>query len=275
MAVWWCNQRRCWPDERAASVVCSSAETSSVTYRQTVGKAKSGDVVVHYVSPYVVAFSRARENAKYYENLPLVSGADYGSGWRFRTEYFDLKTPIHKSSFASALVPLIAKHYPINRKGNVQMGYFFPFDEAGLREVLRNLHDPAPDWLLHLASIQAPKDLPLLSTIEARFKEEVAASLRISGKERRTKLSTAPRLPEKVQVIATVFLRNPVVVAEVLSRAQGRCEKCLQPAPFRRTSDGSPYLEVHHRVRLADGGEDTLSNAIALCPNCHRQAHFG
>ncbi|MGH8437576.1 MAG: HNH endonuclease [Pseudomonas sp.] len=33
--------------------------------------------------------------------------------------------------------------------------------------------------------------------------------------------------------------------------------------------------EVHHKVRLADGGLDTVENAIAVCPNCHRQAHFG
>ncbi|WP_414449152.1 HNH endonuclease [Burkholderia sp. 22PA0099] len=49
---------------------------------------------------------------------------------------------------------------------------------------------------------------------------------------------------------------------------------CERPAPFRRPN-GSPYLEVHHRVRLADGGDDTVENAIALCPNCHREHHFG
>jgi 5-methylcytosine-specific restriction protein A len=32
---------------------------------------------------------------------------------------------------------------------------------------------------------------------------------------------------------------------------------------------------VHHRVRLADGGDDTTDNAVALCPNCHRKAHYG
>ncbi|WP_442967956.1 HNH endonuclease [Rheinheimera sp.] len=36
-----------------------------------------------------------------------------------------------------------------------------------------------------------------------------------------------------------------------------------------------PYLEVHHRIPLAEKGEDTLENAIELCPNCHIQAHFG
>ncbi len=40
-------------------------------------------------------------------------------------------------------------------------------------------------------------------------------------------------------------------------------------------SDKTPYLEVHHRIPLAKKGEDTVANAIALCPNCHRKSHYG
>ena len=69
-------------------------------------------------------------------------------------------------------------------------------------------------------------------------------------------------------------MRNPDVVVEALLRANGVCERCKKPAPFARRSDGTPYLEVHHRIPLAVGGEDTVENAIALCPNCHRAAHY-
>ncbi|WAG20214.1 HNH endonuclease [Burkholderia gladioli] len=72
-----------------------------------------------------------------------------------------------------------------------------------------------------------------------------------------------------------IFLRNADVVAEVLHRANGACERCKNPAPFLRKKDGSPYLEVHHVQQLANDGEDTVDNAIALCPNCHREMHFG
>ena len=44
---------------------------------------------------------------------------------------------------------------------------------------------------------------------------------------------------------------------------------------FNRKKDNTPYLEVHHIIRLADDGDDSVENAIALCPNCHREAHFG
>jgi len=71
------------------------------------------------------------------------------------------------------------------------------------------------------------------------------------------------------------FIRNPNVVAEVLFRANGTCESCRQTAPFIRRTDYTPYLEVHHRTPLSENGDDSIENAIALCPNCHRKAHFG
>ncbi len=71
------------------------------------------------------------------------------------------------------------------------------------------------------------------------------------------------------------IVRDPNVTAYVLQRAQGTCERCSCPAPFHRKSDGTPYLEVHHLEPLADGGADTVENACAVCPNCHREMHFG
>ncbi|MBB5400560.1 HNH endonuclease [Paraburkholderia youngii] len=91
---------------------------------------------------------------------------------------------------------------------------------------------------------------------------------------RSTRLRQASMRPEQQLVLSRVFKRNPYVIAEVLLRAAGICESCRGPAPFTR-ADGRPYLEVHHLIRLADGGDDTIENAIAVCPNCHRERHFG
>ncbi|WP_434668019.1 HNH endonuclease [Paraburkholderia sp. A3BS-1L] len=49
-------------------------------------------------------------------------------------------------------------------------------------------------------------------------------------------------------------------------------EPQLGDAPFLRQG-GTPYLEFHHIVQLADGGEDTAENAVAAGQNCHHQAH--
>lgn len=105
---------------------------------------------------------------------------------------------------------------------------------------------------------------------------QVQKSLEDGSEERKKRLeSRSTLIPESYDTISKVFKRNPDVIAEVLVRANGVCEKCKYPAPFIRASDGTPYLEVHHKIRLADGGEDTVDNATAVCPNCHRELHLG
>jgi hypothetical protein len=107
------------------------------------------------------------------------------------------------------------------------------------------------------------------------FEAMVVASSRLSSDERRKRLAVANRKPQRTRLVTTAFQRNPDVVAEVLFSAGGICEVCKKPAPFKRADSDIPYLEVHHRTRLADGGSDTIENAIAVCPNCHREAHYG
>lgn len=110
---------------------------------------------------------------------------------------------------------------------------------------------------------------------QERFLHSVEASQKDSSEKRQQRLKEAPLQPQRTNAMITVFVRNPDVVAEVLERACGNCERCRKAAPFLRRKDSTPYLEVHHTVRLADGGEDSVENALALCPNCHRELHFG
>lgn len=76
------------------------------------------------------------------------------------------------------------------------------------------------------------------------------------------------------QVAATEFRKGSAqtrVYARL--RAAGSCENCDMPAPFVDKS-GQPFLEVHHIDRLADDGPDLPTNVAAICPNCHREAHY-
>lgn len=82
-----------------------------------------------------------------------------------------------------------------------------------------------------------------------------------------------PRPPRR-PVMVEQTVRDQAVVDWVLATAAGHCENCGQPAPFVR-EDGTPYLEVHHVKWLAREGSDTVTNAVALCPNCHRLFHYG
>lgn len=80
--------------------------------------------------------------------------------------------------------------------------------------------------------------------------------------------------PEKNKTTSSQFVRDAAIVSWVLANSQGVCECCENAAPFQR-KNGQFYLEVHHVKPLADEGSDTIGNAIAICPNCHREIHFG
>lgn len=140
---------------------------------------------------------------------------------------------------------------------------------ALLERVAREHRQPWPVRKLELDL------LPKLSEVNTSFQKLVSNSAKNSTTERRARLQKAAAKPIQSIAITTVYSRNPDVVVEVLLRAKGICEACGQAAPFKRKKDGSPYLEVHHRIQLADDGDDTVENAIALCPNCHRRSHYG
>ncbi len=80
--------------------------------------------------------------------------------------------------------------------------------------------------------------------------------------------------PARTERTATAYERLATVVTYVRQQAAGHCESCDSVAPFV-TFGGELFLEVHHIRTLADGGSDTISNAVALCPNCHRRLHHG
>ena len=80
-------------------------------------------------------------------------------------------------------------------------------------------------------------------------------------------------LPDRAKSEVWAYERDPKVRAAVINRAKGKCEFCGEPGFLK--SDGTQYLETHHIIALASDGKDRVANVIALCPNDHREAHFG
>jgi len=70
------------------------------------------------------------------------------------------------------------------------------------------------------------------------------------------------------------YSRDEKIKNYVRQRASGICECCESPAPFISRS-GSPYLEVHHVHSLGEGGDDSIFNTVAVCPNCHAEVTRG
>lgn len=100
----------------------------------------------------------------------------------------------------------------------------------------------------------------------------VSQKLKASAKAGIPKPPPGRMSPQRTSGSAERFVRDPSVVGWVLAVAGDRCEVCDEVAPFKREG-GEPYLEVHHVRPLAEGGPDTVDNAVGCCPNCHRALH--
>ncbi len=74
----------------------------------------------------------------------------------------------------------------------------------------------------------------------------------------------APRVP----VLRSMVKRDHKVRREVMNRAKGVCES--EECDESRSYPG--FLDVHHILGVEKS--DRVWNCVALCPNCHREAHF-
>jgi 5-methylcytosine-specific restriction protein A len=124
--------------------------------------------------------------------------------------------------------------------------------------------DEAPD-----TALAAQDSIESVASSALTDKSESLSTLRS-----RAYNATEPREVTQTEARRNLYKRSVSVATYVLARASGVCEHCEKPAPFKR-SNGTPYLEVHHIERLSDGGLDAPDHVVAICPSCHRRAHYG
>lgn len=79
--------------------------------------------------------------------------------------------------------------------------------------------------------------------------------------------------PERYAISTFAWQRSAQVRQVVLARSKGVCEFCGHRGFLK--GNGDIYLETHHIVSLSEDGGDAPDNVIALCPEHHREAHYG
>ncbi|MEG1303913.1 MAG: HNH endonuclease, partial [Lachnospiraceae bacterium] len=107
-------------------------------------------------------------------------------------------------------------------------------------------------------------------TVKETIEEENKEASKLSDAELQNRVQNKGNaLPKERRIIATNFIRDQEVAEYAVRRANGKCDLCLDGAPFMKR-DNTPYLEAHHVEWLSRGGEDNINNVVAVCPNCHR-----
>ena len=127
--------------------------------------------------------------------------------------------------------------------------------------------------IFHLALIDK-EDFQIVNEPPQKYNSIQRTSRETKLEDLRQKaLAKPPEYFSKKEIIKSIAKRSEAIKKYVLFRANGKCEGCEKEAPFK-TKNG-PFLETHHVNRLSDGGPDHPKFVIALCPNCHREVHYG
>lgn len=134
-----------------------------------------------------------------------------------------------------------------------------PLDDEGLRRLVSQIYLQNSEY----GKDKFDKEVERCKNNYAKIKNKLTENIPEGSLE-----------PEVIVVSSAArIVRDPKVKAWVLVNSMGKCEGCESSAPFK-DAKGYPFLEVHHMKHLASAGSDRVTNAVALCPNCHKAIHF-
>jgi predicted HNH restriction endonuclease len=132
---------------------------------------------------------------------------------------------------------------------------------------IRKISDEAFDEILRLGNAQAEigeqtsqieQESDALSVLELLNQQYDSAS------------------PQKQDKLVQRYLDRGVAVTNALKSLLGaKCQVCNWVG-FKK-KNGESFIEAHHIVQLSEGKEGSLctDNVILLCPNCHKEVHYG
>lgn len=151
--------------------------------------------------------------------------------------------------------------------GSGQVRFLGPFNCAGYRveQGKDSIGASREALVFDLAPIEEDSEQTTPQSPEPTLSSLRRAAYEAAGPARQTKARQSSR---------NYYVRSESIRRYVLARADGACECCNRPAPFK-TKAGLAYLEPHHIRRLTDGGPDDSKFMGAVCPNCHREIHHG
>ncbi|MGI2924420.1 HNH endonuclease [Vibrio diabolicus] len=239
-------------------------------YGGAAGVWVNSDVTRGVVSPSRgVAVSILHTGKNYSDNMSS-KGIDYDFPNTNRNGSHDQNEIQALKNCFESKIPLFVISKASNQKlRNVHIGLVQTFDEINAKAFIKFV---AQDKLFPTANETIKESQ---AEYKVTFENEVNESLDDSSENRQRRLASRSTKPKVVYRLVQDYRRDPDVVAEALYRAEGFCEKCKEKAPLIKSSNGEPYLEVHHIIPLSQGGLGSLENVISLCPNCHREIHFG
>jgi hypothetical protein len=146
-----------------------------------------------------------------------------------------------------------------------------PCPMASMASSLKFIKDPSQWWIYLQGGIRQIEESDYEAIVSGVSAREPIRGKLYANSDAIDDIGTGT--PERIKGTVYTYDRDAKIRMAVMRRAKGKCEFCGELG-FKR-SDGTRYLECHHIIALAKDGTDRMTNVIALCPNHHREAHFG
>jgi 5-methylcytosine-specific restriction enzyme A len=216
-----------------------------------------------------------------------INGLDgkYKHGYKARIEddeYFEALTSVQRAFINDESEVFLVnggkkrepqKKFKWRHRGSL-IGPTLGWAEIDCNELLTITSEYVAEKIIESGTQIAPRKLKTIKPVLTSNDEELEIKVKELIDDIGSDIPEGQKSPKKTESSSTNYLRDAAVVAYVLKYASGHCECCGSASPFKKLT-GEPYLEVHHVKHLSDEGSDTITNTIAVCPNCHRELHHG
>ena len=287
MAIFYVYQNQTYAHEHDGGYVWSPQRNKSGGENQgyrIMTEIRKGDFIIHHASTAIQAISIALTDCYDAQQPGALKNAktdvDWDNeGYRVDVEYVDFDVPLNMRDCKVWLAEHWDQESAFNHKGTGKQQYMchvsyehvrFLMEQAKkhqrkgkVLEIINRVYRQAG------GEVEVEEEEYTDRIVEKDWQE----AQRLTGEALQEKAREASRRKVKPrQTTTTTYYRNPVIAKAAKERAGGVCQLCGMPAPFE-DKDGNPYLESHHIIWLSAGGEDTVENTVALCPNCHKRMH--
>ncbi len=251
---------------------------------QIMTEIRKGDYIIHDAGMAIQAIGIALTDCYEAQQPGALKNAktdvDWDNdGYRVDVKYIEFDVPFSRRECKTWLKDHLDKDSAFTDKGTGKQQYMCHVSDEHVRFLMEQAKKyQRSATVLEIIERVYKQVGGAREVLEEKYTDSVAEkdrqeAQRLTGEALQEKAREASRRTVKPrQTTTTTYYRNPVIAKAAKERANGVCQLCGLPAPFK-DKDGEPYLESHHIVWLSKGGEDTIENTVALCPNCHKRMH--
>ena len=252
--VWWVNQSTSYRKGlhgHSLWAALTREDGHVIPHWKRLEEVRAGDVILHYGKPSIRAVSLATSDG-YQTPRPLDHSrlSKINNGIKVDADYLEFAEPIPIHAFVSKLLDLKIPNGPLDKNGDVKLGYCFEFNLEGLQILKQASNKIWPDWTnlspQLIIGLQMSDFARIFSSLQQQrlyFTEETLSNYLLALQTKRFVILSGISGTGKTQLALAVakFFRKKVQVDTQSESPQHAVRMMAQPYQLLR--DASAMLE--------------------------------